>query len=459
MHVIVIKLQFAIFLSRSCPNLHYIPEFVHTTPQAGHNQQAQQNIKKAISKLEELVKSKQKVREDTKEVKSSCLKEIKALREEINEILDQLEKASVDEVEETFAQLDKNFQDELNQMQEMLDKLAKCRTSYQLSQNNPSQNFVSTKVSEKVISESEHVVASTNNEKRSLPRFAKNKIMLNFLHDMKSLGKTRQLKRNNLYKIISEESFSVKLDSDPSDCNIWSSCILDSGDILLADYDNNNIKLLDGKTYKVRHSLKMSAAPRSVCRVGSKEAAVSLNNKTVQFVSTENELLPARSTNFDHDCRGIAAIDGQILVCEYGPKAYIYTKDGKRLKTLEKDNVGKALFGKIREVCMSDDGKKIQLVDQSKAVLTIDIDGNVIWKYCDPELKGAWGICTDGTGNLLASGKSSNNVIQIGLDGEKKGEVIPKSYGLKFPTAVCFDIENLKLIVACGNKVHVFLVE
>lgn len=130
---------------------------------------------------------------------------------------------------------------------------------------------------------------------------------------------------------------------------------------------------------------------------------MNLYNNTLQFVSTVNGFLPTRSLKFDHDCRGIAAIDCQILVCEYEPRAYIYTVDGKRLKTIEKDNVGEALFGRIREACISDDGKMLHLTDEVKGVLTTDSDGKVIWKYSDPELKDAWRICNDGGGSLLVS--------------------------------------------------------
>lgn len=106
------------------------------------------------------------------------------------------ERASVDELEKTYAELDKIFQDELNQIEEMLNKFDECRTAVQSSQNITSQNSASTKTSQKVFSKNKQVVTSTNNEEGFCLFFFKNKTMLKFIHDMKSLDKTRHLKHN-----------------------------------------------------------------------------------------------------------------------------------------------------------------------------------------------------------------------------------------------------------------------
>ena len=243
---------------------------------------------------------------------------------------------------------------------------------------------------------------------------------------------------------------------DKFNCHICSSCVLDSGDILLADYRNQSIKLVDNGTYSIKESLQMPAGPYSVCKVSNTEAAVSLANKTVQFVSTKNQLTQTRVLTFDHECRGIAVLDGQLIMGNGGDKIYMYTTKGDRLKIIENDKTGQKIFRYVRNLCVSDDRKIIHIVDREKGVITIDRNGSVIWKYVSQNLDSPWGVCTDSRCNVFVSGESSENVVQLGPDGILLGEIVSRVYSLRRPRAVCFDNVQRKLIVAYRNEIHVF---
>ena len=79
---------------------------------------------------------------------------------------------------------------------------------------------------------------------------------------------------------------------------------------------NAVVDMDDGRTYRVRSSLTLDTTPWSVCRVSSTEVAVCLrNDKTIQFVSVSDKLVPTRSLSMKHECSCITVIRDKMYVC------------------------------------------------------------------------------------------------------------------------------------------------
>ncbi|CAC5407972.1 unnamed protein product [Mytilus coruscus] len=57
----------------------------------------------------------------------------------------------------------------------------------------------------------------------------------------------------------------------------------------------------------------------------------------------------------------------------------------------------------------------------------------------------------DNYGNLYISGESSYNVVVLSSDGKQHREILTRSDGLIYPSAIFFDKDENKLIVSSGN--------
>ncbi|XP_053383613.1 uncharacterized protein LOC128549894 [Mercenaria mercenaria] len=429
---------------RPCQNIHYIPEFVQSVRQDENVKRITEEIKTVMSAAEYFMKQNRKAKTKNNKSKKVCLKEIKSFRADINEVTDQLEKASVAEIEENHNELDKMFQLILDNIHDALDKLTKYEAEMRSSQNNPSQLFVATKLCKEIILDTEKYMKVE--DQRTCLAFTRNQNILKVLQNCDSLGEQNCTSQEDLYEILSHKNYNVKLEEDICSCCIISSCMLDSGDILLADNSNRNIKRVECKTFSVQDSLKLPHYPLSVCKVSKWKIAVTLSNNIVQIVDTTESLLPSSSFKTDHRCIGIAVVNGQLMVCENGKKAHIYTMNGKRLKAIDK--ISDANF--ISEIPMCD-GKMLQHVADRQ-------NGDILWVYSGQELDNSCGVCSDGYGNVFVCCEESNCVVQAGLDGKHVGDVMPMSLGIKNPQAVCFDKQNSKLIVAAQNRIHIFLI-
>jgi hypothetical protein len=443
---------------RSCQDIHYIPEYIQANNLIDDARIIEAEFERAINECGLVLEKNQQEIENNKEARARHLEDIKQYRTELNEILDILEQASIAELDVTFRKLDEDYRKSVTQMQECIEKLVSRKSHIETSQNNQSQNFVNVKMSRCLLSD--RVKDKTIIPNKGRPRFImeSNSEILHFLKKLNTLAKCATM-TNELYKVSNRTTVNVKMIDDKNDFSIWSSCLLDTGDILIADRLNEKIKLIDNGNYKVKDSLEMSGRPLSVCKISNSEAAVSLGNKTVQFVATENHLTKTRSLTFDHYCRGLAVLDGQLVIGNDSDQVYIYTMNGECLKVINTEKTGSKLFRHVRELCVSDDREMIHVADDYQGVITIDRDDTVLWKYNGQDLKSPWGICTDDTGNVIVSGLSSHNVVQLSPDGKLLGKIISDENNLQEPRAVCFDKKNCKLIAAVGNELHCFQVK
>ncbi|CAC5394114.1 unnamed protein product [Mytilus coruscus] len=89
-----------------------------------------------------------------------------------------------------------------------------------------------------------------------------------------------------------------------------------------------------------------------------------------------------------------------------------------------------------------------------ECVVCCDRDGSRVWTFSNFSiLKYLSGISADNDGNVYVVGKDSSNMVIISNDGKHHKEILTKGDGLCEPTAIFFDKQNMKLLVANSNDV------
>lgn len=257
-----------------------------------------------------------------------------------------------------------------------------------------------------------------------------------------------------LYKATQRKSLNARMGEYSETCAIWGCCFNDDGSILLADFDNNKLTRVDTSANK--QHCPMPASPIAVCCVSRREAAVTLNNKTIQIVSLYRNMELNRQMEMDHHCLGIACNAGKMYVSDEGTKLYIYNMSGLLIRTVENDSAGKGIFSRNRHIAINMTEGRVYVADADRGLVTLDDLGNYIATFTDPELQWAQGVCSDEIGNIFVCGWKSNNVIQIGPDGHKLGEILKASDGITRPLALCVDATHTRLILTQMDTDHVY---
>ena len=381
-------------------------------------------------------------------MKTACLDSLKAFRSEINKLIDEIEKNATSEIEQRYNDLDKKMSNDKMSVDKAINQMENRLTRLKVTDSNVSSLFVSEKISISLTKVADELHKNVGKPcKKAKLYFKGDSSIKAYLSQLTTLGNVRDQK--NVFGSIREKiTHAINIESDTDNCNIWGTCITGDENILIADNTNNKLKLLDKHTYEVKSSCFLSASPRSLCRVSQSEIAVSLSNRVIQFAETKGgELVLSKSLQMEHNCFGLALTKGNIYISDGSQNVYVYDMDGNLQRTISNDSNGDTIFSESRDITVSDDGAKIHVADSRKGLITLNINGNVLWRYTGSELKGAYGVCTDGDGNLLVTGILSHNVMLMRQSGERIGSIISESEGIQSPVSVCFDQRNSRVLV------------
>ncbi|KAH3896447.1 hypothetical protein DPMN_020624 [Dreissena polymorpha] len=133
---------------------------------------------------------------------------------------------------------------------------------------------------------------------------------------------------NKVFTVNGKSVHNVKMPSESNTCHITAVCALPNGQVLVGDYDNTKVKLLD-QQYRVVGHLDVRVRPQDMCLITPTEVAVAMSNKEVQFITvSQSQLAKGRKLKLQHECTGIALNQDDLYICS-GTALYKFTLSGE----------------------------------------------------------------------------------------------------------------------------------
>ncbi|KAH3689955.1 hypothetical protein DPMN_191339 [Dreissena polymorpha] len=262
-------------------------------------------------------------------------------------------------------------------------------------------------------------------------------------------------KPDQIIKVKSSKKYNVKIKGYTNICYITGICETASGALLITDYFNKSVKLLD-QTYKVVAHFDLPSTPRSMCSIDSSLVAVTVYNKEVHFIRvTNDQLIKDRILKLQHDCFSIAHQHGNLYIPD-GSALYLYNLDGKLVREVYKDTSSE---NKVNSCAVSPDGDRIY-VTHYKQLVTLSRDGTVISTLTVPDLSSPIvelpGLHVTDSGQVLVCGYYSGTIVQVDKDGRKiLAEVVTKNDGVFRPMSVYYSGRTDSIIVGMGGQTDI----
>lgn len=255
-------------------------------------------------------------------------------------------------------------------------------------------------------------------------------------------------------KAVLAGQFNVRLQEDSNVCGLKGAAFMQDGRIVLADYDNHNVKVFDSKLYR-GSQLRLSSGPWDIEVTGPNEVAVSLPFESkIQFIAVTDHLKATRTIKLDMDCYGIVCRNQElIVVCNdylIGPAVQVVSLTGRIKQTIDTDRSGRRILSDPYYLTVTPTGKQIYVSDKDR-IVCMDRHGNVTSVYQDTSLRNARGIDIDNEGNLYVCGYMSNSVHQITMHGIDFRNLINKEQ-VWDPWSVRFNESNGTIMVTCDNS-------
>ena len=260
--------------------------------------------------------------------------------------------------------------------------------------------------------------------------------------------------------ITAGNKINVKLQSDAYDAFISGSTFLSSGKLVLCDYDNKKLKLLD-KSLQMKESIDVPGGPWDVAPVNQHQVIVTFPyGKYLQFIQVTPSLALGHKVDLGMECRGVAVSRESIYIslvdsgqCKIG----IYDLTGKQKLMIGpySYNDGKLLFKKPLYIDVYNEKIFVSDVDEKSKTSTVyclKSNGNVLYTISSPPFKRCRGISVDDYENVLVCDKESHKVFLITRDGKEVREFLTEKDGLYQPLTTSFRRSDGTLVVGCINR-------
>lgn len=466
---------------RSC-DVVYIPD---TCTDIGESEEYKQLMRKLtldLNDLDDVIK--QATDRDQEYLHDMLTKEIVEFRREIDDHLDKLQhkiQAEVDKIKTVnkaiaaeVIQNCESISSDVSQLQ------ARLQSKQSLKQN--LQLYIEIKKAKTKMrtNEVQNVVDDLEGTDRQYI-FERNKDIMNMLANADVFGQIRLLTRPafpqkkqtpenstdkewNLFhrkgNLFHKEDINVRTRSDTHCCNIAGCAALTSNKLLLADYNNEKLKIVDTARKTVLKEKILDSAPFDLAVLPEYQIAVSLPmKKEILIIAADDHMSNVRRFSVKGRCRGLLNHQNNIfVVCKDPSKVAIFDLLGNLTRTISLTN---EIFQEPFYIVYNEESRLIFLSTgriKNDSIVGITLQGEISVIYKQNDVVYPSGLLVLDDGSLLTCCFSNSGTIHH-ISKDLKRSHSKYSY-IQFPHCICFDLSRDRIYIGCGtDQLNVFTLD
>ncbi|XP_045178835.2 uncharacterized protein LOC123538655 [Mercenaria mercenaria] len=450
---------------RTC-DLDYIPD---TCTGIGDSKEYKETMDTLANKLKEADDISKKVIERNQEIHvwhDEVIRDITKFRKEINDHLDALQ----EKIEEEAAKRKSSDDQEVNAV---LDVCATLTSNIKKIQSSLNQHktakqsgdlFIAIKRAKLSLHSEEVKQAENILGKKISPRFECNKALKNII-SVESFGQliehstsvasafkmltssTKLLhapKRNIL--LFHKEDINIKTDTDSQPCSIFGCVLLSSDKLVLTDYNNRKLKVVNTSTLAkaVVDEKSLVSNPFDVAVLPENQVAVTVPGKgEILIVTTAGQLAISRSIKVQGQCRGITYHHDHLYVVCTNPRCILIldTKGNVKSTLSLEDKTG---FVKPCYIELSQDGQLLYISNDVSGIMgSITLQGEIYAKYNG--VRTPRGLLKLDDGSLLVCSFRNKSIFRLKAN-FKQSQQIGNGF-LNNPMSICCSPDKRELYV------------
>ncbi|XP_067652628.1 E3 ubiquitin-protein ligase TRIM56-like [Haliotis asinina] len=214
--------------------------------------------------------------------------------------------------------------------------------------------------------------------------------------------------------------------------------------VVLADYNNNNVKSFYIRNKNRRHSkLKLGGAPWGITRLKHNQvAATVLPTRQIVKVEMNPDLVLLSTITTSKQYWGITSLTPSTLAASADRNVDILDMAGNVLKSMNPVNCGKEIIHSPSFLCTTRTGNILVSDDSSGCVLCLATEGDVVFTYPTSRhttLGYPRGITSTSTGDILVADYYQHTVVHLTESGKFVRNILTKDDGVSYPLSVCVD--------------------
>jgi len=228
------------------------------------------------------------------------------------------------------------------------------------------------------------------------------------------------------------------------ECNIYDIAVVSPTEMLVCDFSQCKVNLVDSTAGGVVASVSVPGKPREICLVNERMAAVSVKRvKEVQFIRFgRGSLTLDRVLKVSKVICGITALENILVTSSTNPPCVeMMSMDGKVKYTVDNQKAGRGVFKKPFFLTSSMDGY-IYVTDRDTNTVTM------LRTYTDSCLQDIYGIISISSDKLLVCSRDKHSIVQLNTRTGNTTILLGGQDGLKQPYALTYCRSQRKLCVA-----------
>ncbi|XP_060588244.1 uncharacterized protein LOC132743707 [Ruditapes philippinarum] len=373
------------------------------------------------------------------EMREKIVKEIHIFRQEIDKYLNNAEADLLKQID----QLASKKVSELGQMEKEFESMETEMRGYQdkISNNSEQINqlFVVAKLAHEKIKAcqisteklaSKYEIEIFNFVKsQELEKLVTDKCLIGVINEKKRKLRTHSKKSLKYVETKLLKSLHIMSAVDRGNSFISGMALISCVELLLVDFNNDCLKLLNVEENKISCILKTDDRPWDITAINSRLFAVTITNGELLFINTSNGISKSHSIKVRHNCRGIDYRNG-VLVVSFDRPAYVQLLDMKGNIMKEFDIRRHCLYPYYIASCYDDNKSFIVSDALGHLLVEFTVDGIVKNKVTSNDIKsprqlvmthdGAVIVCCQGISDRLNMVKpNTREVLPIVVEGVK----------------------------------------
>ncbi|XP_052759926.1 uncharacterized protein LOC128202814 [Mya arenaria] len=346
---------------RQCSNIQHIPDVAKGIQRNIEFQQIPNKIVELQKQLENMKDARMQNSTTLKKTRDAISDEIKTIRQKINELLDNIEVTTLQDLDGMIAKLENSIKKDIETCDKITTELQNMIAVFQTkAKSSESKSYIAYRKSKDMISQANDHLHSISNIWCHNVIFQGNNLIEKLLLPIKTFGAIGKQTvmaisdPNHVFRIEEYNEYNVQISDNEYQCDIRGICEMPNEDLVIADFGNCKVKLLD-KEYRVVDHRVVPGQPCDVYHIGGNEVVVCVNSEIYFIYVVKSQLVNSRELSFSHGCYAAAHHYGQLYVSS-GNALYVYTMSGQKVKKLYEDKSGNDT---VKKCAISNDGKKI----------------------------------------------------------------------------------------------------
>ncbi|XP_052766810.1 uncharacterized protein LOC128207737 [Mya arenaria] len=255
---------------------------------------------------------------------------------------------------------------------------------------------------------------------------------------------------NRPYPVKEGNCFNVKLEHDRYPCRIYGITVLPSGEIVITDHYNCNVKLLSPNYAVMDHFSTVIQKPWDICAVSDNQVAACTEGREILFFNVKNSKLELdRKMPLDVCCYCIYSVSYMAghLYLSSGHTLYQYTLAGQKVREI---NLSNGLFA--FRLAVNPDADRLYIVETTDhQLVTLNMKGRVLARLKNGDQKGATDVCVSPGGEVFVCGFGTHTILQVASKGKRKLATLAiDEDGEATPTTLTFAFDTLAAMVCSG---------